>query len=403
MESLSKNFIWMAAANVVSSLFSVVLFVYLARTLMPDAFGYLSYAFTLIFFVANFIDLGLSTYGMREISKNRPRLSDYVSEIVSFRFIIAGILYVVFVIVAFLWPNAGVLKAVILSSSLMLFVFGFATEWAFQGIEKMHMVFISSTVTSVLQVGLIYILVRGPGDLLKVPVLYFVGALPIIVAFLVLLKFRLKVKVSDLRRMMSYLSSSLVIWLISVFAQVYNGLDIFIVGLFRSIAEVGSFTVARRITGGVVGFMLFLANAVLPRLSHALTKDLCQFRLATQKFLKLAIFLTIFGFLPLILFSKEFISVTFGREYLSANVPLKIMLAGLALVLFNLPYSTGLIACGLEKEVLKQTIGSAAINIVSNFILVPRYGIIGASLSFFLAEAFALAWILWAYKRKMVF
>ena len=73
MEKLSKNFIWLAAANIVSSLFGAVLFIYLARVLGPDSFGYFSYALTITFFLANFVDMGLSTYGIREIAKNRAR------------------------------------------------------------------------------------------------------------------------------------------------------------------------------------------------------------------------------------------------------------------------------------------------------------------------------------------
>lgn len=92
MENLSKNFTWLAAANVVSSLFGAALFIYLARILGPDAFGYFSYAFTITFFLANFVDMGLSTYGIREIAKNKSRVSDYASEIVSFRLLTAGAL-----------------------------------------------------------------------------------------------------------------------------------------------------------------------------------------------------------------------------------------------------------------------------------------------------------------------
>ncbi|MCX5686378.1 MAG: oligosaccharide flippase family protein, partial [Candidatus Omnitrophica bacterium] len=104
MEKLSKNFIWMAASNIVASLFSVILFIYLARALEPEAFGYISYIFTLIFFLANFIDMGLSTYGTREVAKNRSLASNYVSEIVTLRFFIAAIIALVLIGSTFISP-----------------------------------------------------------------------------------------------------------------------------------------------------------------------------------------------------------------------------------------------------------------------------------------------------------
>ena len=129
MEKLSKNFIWLAAANIVSSLFGTVLFIYLARMLGPDSFGYFSYALTITFFLANFVDMGLSTYGIREIAKNRERAVDYASEIVSFRFLVASLLFFLLVIATILSSHSSILKAIIIASSLMLFTFSLATEW----------------------------------------------------------------------------------------------------------------------------------------------------------------------------------------------------------------------------------------------------------------------------------
>ena len=401
MELLTQNFIWMAAANFVSSFVNIALFIYVARTLMPEAFGYLSYVSTIVYFIANFIDLGLSTYGIREIAKDRSRASEYVREILSFRFIIATGLFIICVIWASLSPHTNLLKLLIVESALMLFVWGFAMEWAFQGIENMKMVFISFTITSILQASLVYIFVKKPSDLFKIPLFYFIAGLPVMVIFLRYFKFSFRLKREDFRRMVSYLSSSLIIWSIAIFAQIYNNLDIFILGLFRTIGEVGYFTIARRVTGGVALLLIFLANAVLPRLSFTSFSDPAQFNAAMRRFVKLAILITIWGFLPLIVFSKEIILLTVGPEYLPANIALKIMICGLIFVLFNLPYSTGLIACGFEKEVLKQAAASACLSIFSNFLLIPRYGMIGASISFVLAEILALVWILFIYNSKV--
>ena len=400
MEKLFKNFIWMAAANVVSSLFSVILFIYLARVLMPEALGYLSYTFTIIFFLANFIDLGLSTYGAREIAKDRARTSEYASEIVSFRLVIAFVLAVAFVILA-LFYRLSILKILIIESSLMLFTFGFATEWAFQGMEKMHMVFISSATTAILQVSLIFGFVKGPGDLLNVPLLYFIATLPIVLIFLRRLNFRLKMENVDFKRMKLYLSSSLVIWSISLFAQVYNNLDILILGFFRKIDEVGYYTITRRFIDGAALFMVFLSNALFPLLSRTFNKDMHQFKEATNKFLKIGILLAVVLFLPVMFLGKAVISITVGSEYIPAVIPLRIMFFGFVLVILNLPYSTGLIASGFEKEVLKQAVASAAVSVASNLMLIPRYGMVGASISFVLAEAVALAWILHIYNSKI--
>ena len=383
-----------------SSLFGTVLFIYLARTLGPDGFGYVSYAFTITFFLANFVDMGLSTYGIREIAKNRARMSDYASEIVSFRFLTASLLFFLLTVVTILSSHLAILKAVIIASALMLFTFALATEWVFQGAEKMRMVFVSFAVTSSLQLALTFFFVKRPGDLIKAPIIYFISTLPILFAYLKILNFKALFKADDMKKMFSYLSSSLVIWSISIFAQVYNGLDIFILGLFRPIQEVGYFTIARRVVGAFILFMVFLTNALLPKLAYASCNDPVLFRATTRHFLRLAVMITVFLLLPAMFLCEKLLLLAVGGEYLPAVLPLNIMIVGLIFVLLNLPYSTGLIACGMEKDVMIQTAASAGLSLLINFIIIPRYGIIGASVSFTIVEIFAFAWIFWIYKKK---
>jgi O-antigen/teichoic acid export membrane protein len=402
MERLEKNFLWLTAANTAGSLFGALLVIYLARVLEAENFGYISYATALVFYLFNFIDLGLSTYGIREIAKSRGT-GDYVSDIVSFKLVMAAAIFILLVALSIAIVQPPVLKWLMITTGLLLFTSSAATEWAFQGTEKMHMVLVSYGTTSALQLMLSFIFIKGPSDILKVPVVAFLGALPVATAFLYKLKFRLRISRINFKNIGIYLSSAMVIWAISVFAQAYNGLDIVLLGLFRPPAEVGCFTVARRMVGASTVLMVLLANAVLPRLSCTFGSDITQFRRATAKFLKISVLLVAAVFLPLVLFVEQIISFTVGNEYLSAAAPLRIMAFALILIMFNLPYSTGLIAACFEKDVLKQAFASAALSVILNFVLMPKYGMIGASISFVSAESLALIWILVIYRKRIRF
>jgi len=403
VDIIHKNFSWMAASNIASNLLSIALFVYLARILGPESFGLLSYIFTLVFFLANFVDLGLSTYGTREVAKDRLGASEYVSGIVSFRLVIAAIMFGFFVLSGFLSRDLDQLKYLMLGSSVVFFMWAFGSEWAFQGLERMHMVFISMTVTGGLQLGLALICIKSPADIAKVPLLYMAASIPMAVFLLRRIDFRLKIRWEELKRIAAFLSSSFTIWAIGIFSQIYNSLDIFILGLSRTPEEVGYYTVARRIIGTLAGLFAFLAAAVLPSLSRsAFDKNMPRFRTATRKFLVIGIFLTLTVLLPLSVFGTSVITLAVGAEYSPAGLPLKLMTAALVLILFNLPFSTGLIASGHEKDVLKQAFASAVVSISSNFLLMPKYGMIGGSISFLLAESLALVWILCLYHKRII-
>ncbi|MCM8760965.1 MAG: flippase [Candidatus Omnitrophica bacterium] len=403
MERLTRNFAWLAAANIIGSLFTALLFIYLARTLGAEAFGHFSYATSLVLYIYNFMDLGLSTYGIREVAKNHEAVSDYVSNIISFKIAVAFVLFIVLGIINVFCSHSLLMKLLLAESSLMLFVSALATEWAFQGLERMYMVFISFSFTPLIQLLASLVLVRGPQDLMRAPLIIFFGTLPVISIFLKILKFRLRFGIIHMKTLKGYMASSLVIWAISMFTQVYNGLDIVIMGFFRKAEEVGCFTVARRIVGGFSLLLVFLANALLPRLSATFSSDPVEFRRATTRFLRFAVLVVTFVFVPVIIFGREIITLTVGSQYLAAGTSLKLMVMALTLVVFNIPYSTALIASSFEREVLKQAFASACLNIILNFLIVPKYGMIGASISFCAAEGLALIWVLWAYNNKIGF
>ena len=284
----------------------------------------------------------------------------------------------------------------------MLFITGITVDWVYQGLEKMHMVFISVVGTVALQCGAVLIFVKGPKDLLAVPVINFLTALLVVGVLIGRLQPSKFFRVEELRKIGRYLKNSTVIWMISLCAQAYNSLDIVILGLFRSPVEVGLFTVARRIASGVSIFIVFLANSILPRLSASFVSDRSEFAKATRRFIALSIVVLLLLFIPMIIWTRAIIVMTVGKDYLSAVAPLRILLIALILVLFNIPFSTGLVAAGYERQVLKQVIASAALSVISNFILIPRYGMIGAGISFVAAEALALVWIIVVYRRKLV-
>lgn len=391
----------MAAANVVSACLNILLYIYLARRLGAERLGRFSFVQAMILYMFSFIDLGLSTFGTREIAKNKAEAPNYVNNIVSLRFFIAAAIYLLFAVYAVFSKQLLEIKIIMIIMALWLFTFAFSVEWAFQGLERMHFVFISLVTTSALQFFFIWLLVKGPYYFVSVPAILFITTLPIVIIYLWILKFRLKIRTLDFKILKFYFSSALVIWAISLFAQVYNGFDVIMMGWLRPASEVGYFTIARKFIGGITFFSIFLANAALPRYAATLKEGLDRFKVNTYQFLRVVILIGA-ALLILVLFSKKLIIFAVGSEYLAANMSFKILMLGVVFVLLNLPFSTALIAAGWEKEVLKQAIASALLNVGLNFYLIPKWGMEGASLSFVYAEALAVIWVIYIYRKKII-
>ncbi|MFZ5800816.1 MAG: flippase [Candidatus Omnitrophota bacterium] len=402
MKKLSKNFLWMASANLTCGLLNIAMYIYLARKLGAGRFGKFSFVQALVFYLFNFIDLGLSTFGTREIAKDTSRLRQFVDQIISLRLIIAFLLYAVFVLLTLVSKEIPEIKALMLLTALWFFSYAAATEWAFQGLEKMQMVFISLVATVSLQFLAVLFLVNNDNYYYALPGVLVLATLPIAAIYLRILLFRPQFFNIDFKALKIFFSSALVIWAISLFAQVYNGFDVVLMGALRSPAETGYFTVARRFTGGLTFISIFLANAALPRYANALSRGKGQCKKITLDFLKIVVSTALGLFVLIIVFCREIILLTVGAEYLAAEGVLKILMVGVALVFVNLPFSTALIAASREKAVLKQALSSAALNVSLNLFLIPKWGMEGAAWSFVAAEVLALTWVVGLYKRSLL-
>ena len=120
-----------------------------------------------------------------------------------------------------------------------------------------------------------------------------------------------------------------------------------------------------------------------------------------QKFIKLYTVLLTFGGLGIVLFSPEIMYVvSSGSEFFQASVVLvPVLIAGLIFSglrqLFTLPLNKH----KKTKIISIILIVSAVINIGGNFVLVPYYGKMGASISTLLSQLFSLIWFVYAVKK----
>ena len=82
---LLRNFLSLAAAEIVSKILTFIAFSYLARTVGAASFGYVEWAGAALLCAGLIIDQGFGFYGAREIAKTPSRAAGLIAEIVGAR------------------------------------------------------------------------------------------------------------------------------------------------------------------------------------------------------------------------------------------------------------------------------------------------------------------------------
>ena len=99
--SLKKNFIFNSIYSVSAFIFPLITYPYISRVVQPSGVGAVSFATTFISYFNMFAQLGIPTYGIKQVAKVRDsqeELNRTVKEIFSINIITTVIAYVFLVI-----------------------------------------------------------------------------------------------------------------------------------------------------------------------------------------------------------------------------------------------------------------------------------------------------------------
>lgn len=398
---VAKNLFWISLGTGVGMLFGFINNIYLARILLPDGFGKIMYAQTWVQYLILITDFGLSFYAIREIAKQKDRFTEFVHNIIPFRFNVSLILFVLFSFIGWIAFPTFEMKFLVIASALMIFVSALNMEWALQGLERMNLVGFSRTLANLMPLFLFFLFIKGPDNLLAVPIFRFLGSIVVVVFIFVFLKVKVNIFHFDNYIIFNYLKASFYFWLLLLLVQVYHGTDIIFLGIFRTPEEVGLYAAAFRLMNVLVMGLGLINVAVFPILSDYGINDMRKFFILKKAYLILSL---LAGGLIVILFlliGDKLILFLFGESYRGAIRFFKILTIGLAILMCNGPFSQSLLAKGYEKDVLLQVIGSAILNVSLNLIFIPHYGGLAAATSYVISVFVGTVWVAVLYYKNI--
>lgn len=369
--------------NIVSKLAGLVITLYLARFLGPAQLGYFSFVAAVASLFGLVFSVGIPGYVQNHvpalISRGREleakKLLGASRRIVFLSSILALIFAVLFGFVAqeFLHRDAGLLLfslAGMYATVLVLYYFG---ESALISLHKLYLALRAAIARDVFRVVLVVLLTYVFRSFVPAVLAYIItfGAYVYVILKIVQKYSAASGDYSLLRDALPYLFFGLATMFLA-----YT--DVLMLSYFRPISDVGYYKIAQLIITSTISVLPIVAVS-LPTLSRAAASG--QLR---RKFLQLVLFavvVAIFADVLLYLFGPPLILFFVGREYV---LSISVLYALLPLIPFYFIYALGvqaIIALGREKEQVIYPLFAGAINVVLNYILIQRYGTVGAAMA----------------------
>jgi len=393
------NPLLLSAGDFLAKTVSFLAFAYLARVLGAGNYGTLEFASSLVMYFLLAADAGVETWAVREIASG-AKAAELAGRVQAVRLANASLSFCVLLAALPLLPPFPLIRMLALLFGASLFVQALSLKWYFMGQQRMRLVGSALVGGQLLFGAVIFAFVRDPEHLLYVPIARLVseGSLAIYFGY----RFRGETGVSPLvfhgKGGLGILASALTLGAANALALVNYNFDAILLGYLTTAEAVGCYGVAYKLILVALAPAVSYFLGIFPVLSRAHASDLAEFqRLANRSLRNCALYavpVAVSGYL----LAEPLMLLVFGEPFLPSVPSFQILIWSAALVVMRGTYRQGLTAAHFHKYDLVCAISAASVNIILNFVLIPRYGLAGAAVATLISEMvwFSAAWFLFS-------
>lgn len=358
-------------------------------------FGEYSKATTFIAIFYLFADFGLNAVVLRQMTNQPEKEKQIVGNLFGLR-LVAGLLLTILAIIITLFLPYNVLRnegftpvakgAIIVLSTLVLYqAFLNTTNVIFQKHLKYDQSTLANIIGSVITLitAAVLVFLKAP-----LPIILFSYAIGSFCASITLFIFVKKLfphftPLFSLEQSKKLIKASLPLGLTLIFNLVYFRADVFILTLFRTTTEVGTYGLAYKFFEFPLSFPTFFANSLYPiLLARSQNREEFKKTIIKAGFFLLAMSVIIMlGFYiaaPLLVYIRQ--------DFFPSISVLRLLSLSMPIFFISSLFMWILITFGKNRELLIIYFVGMIVNLVLNLFFIPQYGINAAALITFLSE-----------------
>lgn len=399
-QTVIKNTFWLTTGHVLGRAIRSLLVIYAARVLGAEGYGVFSYALGLAGLVMGFSDIGLTAILQRELAKGIERQKRIIATSL---FLKTALTILTFSILGVIARMASISSARILIPFLGLSMlsdgfreFGFSITRAYQRMEIEAAITIFYQIISLLSGFFILSFWPTPFALsLAYAASGFIGT--------ALLFYHLRLYFREFWRNFD----RELLWMIGrdawPFALMTFGsifllyTDTILIGWLKTESDVGYYSAAIKPIQLIGLIPALLTLALFPTIAQrGVLRETASVVSKGFSVLMLAAFPIAIGG---ILLSDSIVQLIFGSTFLPSASPFRILILTILVSFPSTIFGWALLAYNRQFEAVKYIMGSALLNVVLNYFLIPPLGINGAALATAIANIIYMLGLILEYRK----
>lgn len=395
--------------NIISNALNFFGFLLIAKALTNDDYGRLATILAVVTGISDLSNLGMNAATIRftaifksknETGKINSLLSTVFTNISLISILLIGVFLIFSAPITELFLKDSTYERLIIISSfgiLIALLYSFFSS-VFQGLQDFKSYFIYNVLLSVLKISFVagFFFFVGLNLTNVVIILVFIPVFSVISTFYFLRQYRISPLLYNrsVQKETFAFGKWMLLWSIAAIMQ--SRVSTYLLASMMNVSEVSYYDIARKFSNIVMFGLGAFATVLNSKLSSITNKEIIKDLVRKSKFITFGFS---FALLAGAFLFPLFLKFLYGDKYDGAFIPMSIIMVSLISFVWTLPFNSGLYSLGKSKVFFIQAVAGLIIESGISIILIPKFGAVGASVSFGITYALVLLISIFYYNK----
>lgn len=383
-----KNSGWMVFSRIYQMIFSLIVGSLTARYLGPSNYGIINYGLSYVNIFNTICALGLEGVIVKRVINNPKEEGELIGTSILLR-VLVSILSIISLVIFFnVTSSDTVTKFVVAiqSISLIFNIYEIIELWLQAKLMSKYATIarcIAITCVGIWKITMLALNVSVEFFAFTTIIESAVTLLVLIISYIKLKGPKIKIKMTLIKNILlegsQFLLSSLCI-------IIYTRMDKIMLGAFIDKTSVGIYSAALTISELWQFIPMAIINSSRPLLLQYKKEDEKKYNDRIKLVYSIVIYMGMAVGIGMMLLGKIAIQILYGKEYLTAYIPLSILIWASMFAVLGSARTTWLITENKEKYLKIFVLFGAIVNLILNYLLIKRFTIIGVAVATLIAQ-----------------
>ena len=383
VKTVAKNSYMIVISTIVTKGLSLIFIIFVARYLGDIGFGKYSFIFALMSFLTMLIAFGMDGLTIRDIAKDKSQTNVFLTNVNILKIVFTVVAWTILIFLMGILKKEPQINLGIIIIGLCLFPDSLIKSFKaiFSAHEKMEYNTLIEIVFRVIVVSLGLLVIFLNFGFIAILLVSLIASLVTFLYSTYIYIYKIgKIKIEIDTKLCKYLiKTSYMFALIGIFGAIYNRIDTIMLSIMKGDAPVGWYSAAYGLTGSLLFIPMSVCMAVFPVFSRLYKESKESFKIAYEKSFKFLFLLALPIGVGVSILSDRIIYLIYKPEFGNSIIALRILVWATVFIFLSSVMGYVLYSVNAQKVAAITTGSMALVNIVLNYIFIPRFSYIAAS------------------------